>query len=514
MKLIGRAASAFVVFLLLSCATKNPLPENLRTVDKFDIIIRNGLVVDGSGNPGYAASIIVQADTIAYIGELDSARTASLVIDAGGKVVSPGFIDAHAHGDPLQTPEFFNFLSQGVTTICLGQDGSSDGIGRFAEWLDQVDSVQPALNIVPFTGHGTLRMTISAPFDSAVSQADMALMTGELETQLKLGSFGLSMGLEYVPGRYSAAGELQELAKLVGSYDGVLMAHVRNEDDDQLKSSLDEFLGLGQWAPVHVSHLKSVYGKGTERGNEIIEMLSAYSLKGYRVSADVYPYTASFTGIGIVFPDWAIPPANFAKVKKERRAELEEFLRNKIAQRNGPAATLFGTPPYAGKTLADLERDLGKQFEDILIDDIGPRGASAAYFVMDDTLQLTLLRSDMVVVSSDGSPGMRHPRGYGSFGKMIETYTEQQKAFSIEQVVNKMSGKTADILGLTDRGLIKVGYKADLAIFDPATVRVKADFEHPHHLTQGMDYVLVNGKPARERGEFVEQRNGVLLRRN
>ncbi|MEQ8534553.1 MAG: amidohydrolase family protein, partial [Imperialibacter sp.] len=195
------------------------------------------------------------------------------------------------------------------------------------------------------------------------------------------------------------------------------------------------------------------------------------------------------------------------------RGELEEFLRNKIAQRNGPAATLFGTAPYAGKTLADLEKELGKPFEDILIDDIGPRGASAAYFVMDDSLQVALMKSDYVVVSSDGSPGMRHPRGYGSFGKMIETYTVQGDYFTLEEVVHKMSGQTAEIIGLNDRGLLKVGYKADVTIFDPENVKVKADFQHPHHLTEGFDFVLVNGKLARSNGEFVESRNGKLLRR-
>ncbi|MEQ9098417.1 MAG: amidohydrolase family protein [Imperialibacter sp.] len=503
----------FACAALSSCATRSPLPENLRELYKFDVIIRNGLVVDGSGKPGYPASVIIQSDTIAFIGEVDSTSTATLEIDANGKVVAPGFIDAHAHGDPIKTPQFYNFLAQGVTTICLGQDGSSDSKGEFGAWQASVDSVRPALNIAPFTGHGSLRVEIEAPFEEEISEADMAVMAEELDHQLRLGSFGLTMGLEYVPGRYSGEKELQALAKIVGSYQGVLMAHIRNEDNDKLEASLDEFLGLGQWAQVHVSHLKSVYGEGTKRAVEITSILAKYESLGYRVSADVYPYMASFTGIGIVFPDWAIPPANFNLVKKARRGELEEFLRNKIAQRNGPAATLFGTAPYAGKTLADLEKELGKPFEDILIDDIGPRGASAAYFVMDDSLQVALMKSDYVVVSSDGSPGMRHPRGYGSFGKMIEAYTVQSNYFTIEQVIHKMSGQTAEIIGLKGRGLLKVGYKADVAIFDPAKIKVKADFQHPHHLTEGFDFVLVNGKLARSNGEFVESRNGKLLRR-
>lgn len=498
---------------LFSCTSRPRLPENLRSITSFDVIIRNGQVVDGTRSAPYPATIIIQADTIAYIGELDTARRATLEIDAKGKVVTPGFIDPHAHGNPLSTPQFFNNLAQGVTTICLGQDGSSDGVGRFGAWLASVDSIKPAVNIVPFTGHGSLRMAAGSPFDETLSEADLRIMTEELKSQLELGSFGLSMGLEYVPGRYSGKTELEVLAEVTGTHGGMLMAHIRNEDDDQLKNSLDEFLGLGKWAPVHVSHLKSVYGKGAQRASEILTILSEYQQKGYRVSADVYPYMASFTGIGIVFPEWALPPADFSKVKKERRAELRDFLSRKIAQRNGPQATLLGTAPYAGKSLADLEQELGKPFEDILIDDIGPRGASAAYFVMDDSLQIALLKSDRVVVSSDGSPGMRHPRGYGSFAKMIETYTVGDGYFSLEQIVHKMSGQTAAILGLKDRGLLAVGLKADVAIFNPALVRVKADFEHPHHLAEGFDAVLVNGKPARLNGEFLEERNGEVLRR-
>jgi N-acyl-D-amino-acid deacylase len=498
---------------MLACSPEPSLPKNLQEIEKFDVVIRNGRVIDGSGSPGYLASIIIQADTVAYIGQLDSTRTATLEIDASGKVVTPGFIDAHAHGDPIKTPQFYNFVAQGVTTICLGQDGSSDSKGEFGKWQASVDSVKPALNIAPFTGHGSLRMEIETPFEVEISETDLAMMSDELDHQLQLGSFGLTMGLEYVPGRYSGEKELQALAKIVGNYQGVLMAHIRNEDNDKLEASLDEFLSLGEWAPVHVSHLKSVYGEGAKRAVEITSILAKYESLGYRVSADVYPYMASFTGIGIVFPDWAIPPANFNLVKKARRGELEGFLRNKIAQRNGPAATLFGTAPYAGKTLADLEKELGKPFEDILIDDIGPRGASAAYFVMDDSLQVALMKSDYVVVSSDGSPGMRHPRGYGSFGKMIETYTVQGEYFTLEQVVHKMSGQTAEIIGLKDRGLLKVGYKADVSIFDPTKIKVRADFQHPHHLTEGLDFVLVNGKLARSNGEFVEERNGSLLRR-
>ena len=491
--------------------TRSTLPENLKNIKTFDVIVKNGFVVDGTGEASYQADIIVQADTIAFIGQLPANATAASVIDAAGKVVSPGFIDAHAHGNPIRTPEFFNFLAQGITTICLGQDGFSSGTGQFTRWKDSVSQVVPAVNIAPFTGHGSLRMILSSPYSAVLSDTSLALMNKELQSQLSAGSFGLTFGLEYVPGKYAGEKELSTLAGNVGRHGGVLMAHMRNEDDNALKNSLEEYLGLGKWAPVHVSHLKSVYGIGTARAKEVLSVLDQFRRKGYTITADVYPYTASFTGIGIVFPDWALPPADYEGVTAKRRNELRDFLNNKVEQRNGPQATLIGTAPYAGKTLADLEKEFSKPYADILIDDIGPQGASAAYFVMDDALQTELLKNEFVVVSTDGSPGMRHPRGYGSFGKIIEEYAVQNKYFTIEQAVRKMSGQTAEIIGLTDRGLLKVGYKADLLVFDPAKVKVKADFEHPHYLTEGFDHVLVNGRAARLNGEFLEDRNGRVL---
>lgn len=483
----------------------------MKDITQYDVIIRNGLVVDGTGTAGYTADIIIQADTIAFIGSVPADAKAATAIDATGKIVSPGFIDAHAHGDPLRTPEFYNFLAQGVTTICLGQDGFSSGLGHFSEWKDSISTVVPSVNIAPFTGHGSLRMLLPDPYVTELADTALALMKKELASQLAAGSFGLSLGLEYVPGKYAGVKELQALAEIVGENSGILMAHMRNEDDDQIHSSLNEYLSLGQWAPVHVSHLKSVYGNGTARADEILTELDDFRSRGYRVTADVYPYTASFTGIGIIFPDWALPPANFEEVKADRRSELRDFLNSKVKQRNGPEATLLGTPPYAGKTLADLEKEMNKPFADILIDDIGPQGASAAYFVMDDSLQTELLRNEWVVVSTDASPGMRHPRGYGSFGKIIESYAVQQKIFSIEEAVYKMSGQTAEIVGLANRGMLKMGYKADVLVFDPQQVRVKATFERPHHLTEGIEAVLVNGNAARIDGEFVEGRYGEVL---
>jgi N-acyl-D-amino-acid deacylase len=237
--------------------------------------------------------------------------------------------------------------------------------------------------------------------------------------------------------------------------------------------------------------------------------------QGIYVTADIYPYTASYTGIGIVFPDWAKPPYRYEGVVKSRRDDLAAYLRKRVNLRNGPSATLFGTPPWAGKTLAQVAAELDKPFEDVLIDDIGPNGASAAYFVMDQELQDRLLIDPYVMICSDGSPTMRHPRGYGSFAKVIRYYVQEAKLLKLEVAIHKMTGLPAATIGLLEqkRGLLKVGFAADILVFNPDDVIDRATFENPHELSEGFEWVIVNGVPVRADGEFTGKRGGEMLRK-
>ena len=501
-----------LVSTLFSCTSEDTFQKLIGIKgSSFDILITNGNLLNGLDTLPYQADILIRNDSILFIGEVDTSRiVAEQLIDATGKYITPGFIDTHAHGNPLKKPDFENFLAMGVTTICLGQDGGSPDDENIRTWMHAVDSIGTGVNIAMFVGHGTLRELSGVGYKPDPEPQEQSRMEELLADALKAGCFGMTTGLEYTPGTYAVEEELAALARIVGANGGLIMSHVRNEDNDAIEASIMELVHQGQYCNVHVSHLKVVYGKGEERAEEILSLLEGARRESeYRVTADIYPYTASYTGIGIVFPQWAKPPNDYEQVKQQRKQELLAFLRQKISARNGPGATLFGTAPYAGKTLAEVASEQARPFEEVLLD-IGPEGASGAYFVMDEALQGQLLEDPQVMICSDGSPTMHHPRGYGSFPKIIEQYVFREQRLSLPEAVRKMCSLPAQTLGLSDRGVIREGYHADLLVFDPEKVRAQATYSDPHQLGEGMDWVIVNGKVAFRDGQMVDRAGRVL----
>ena len=482
----------------------------------YDSLIFGGIVIDGTGTPGKKVDLLIRGDRIVAIGRIDTTQiTVKEHIDVRGRVVTPGFIDIHAHGNPTRTPEFQNFTTMGITTIVLGQDGSSPG--NISEWMKQVEEARPALNIATLIGHGTVRNQAEVKLNPNPSSQDLQNMTRLVEQGLEAGCFGLSTGLEYQPGSLANMEELVSIALPVGEHGSIVQSHLRSEDDDVVQASIAELIDQGERGKcaVHVSHIKVVYGRGVGRAEDILSQMDEARRKGIHITADFYPYTASYTGIGIVFPDWVKPPHNYAEVMGSRRTELSEYLRRRVNQRNGPESTLFGTGSWAGRTLSQIAEDLGKPFEDVLMDDIGPRGAGAAYFVMDQELQDRLIVDPHVMICSDGSPTMRHPRGYGAFAKVIRYYVRETQMLSLEEAIHKMTGLPAETMGLVDmkRGLLKPGFYADVLVFDPDQVYDKATYENPHQLAEGFDWIIVNGTVVRAEGRFTGSRGGMVLRR-
>lgn len=474
----------------------------------YDLLIHGGRLIDGSGEPARSADLLVRDGRIAFIGVVGPDTVAVRErFDATGLVVTPGFIDAHAHGDPVRNPAFHNFLAMGVTTIVLGQDGSSPEVARLPARLSAVDSAGPGANVAFLVGHNTIRRESGIGFGDPGPE-ELVRMSELVVDGLSAGAYGLSTGLEYDPGSRSGIAELGVIAEPVAEVGAVVSSHMRSEDAGQVTAALAELIEQGRrsGARVHVSHLKIVLEDDTTAARRLLDSMTSARAEGIEVTADVYPYTASFTGLSILFPEWSRPPNEYAAVVRERRAELAEHLRLRVESRNGPEATLFGTGPHAGHTLADVADGRNLPFEEILIE-LGPEGASAAYFVMDERVMRTLLADSFVVVSSDGSPTMLHPRGYGSFARVIGTLVHSDSLISLEEAVRTMSGATAAIYRLDDpvisdppRGLLREGFAADILAFDPAEVRDVADFEEPHRLSEGIRGVWVNGSPAWRNG--------------
>lgn len=477
-----------------------------------DVLIRGGSVVDGSGAAPVRADVVVEGGRIVHVGAVDAAVTAAETIDATGRFVAPGFIDAHSHADPAGRND--NLVAQGVTTACVGQDGKSPTELGIAVWARNVEQKGPVVNLAPFVGHASVRVAAGVGVRTP-SAGQLARMVALVSEAMDDGAFGLSTGLEYAPGRFAKVDELVALARPVADHDGVVMSHLRSEDDRAIDAALDELLEQGRRAKarVHVSHIKVVEGHGAERADRLLERLAKARAEGVSVTADIYPYAASYTGVDILFPDWAKPAISLGDAKKRRLDELRAWLRRRVTERNGPEATVFGTPPWAGKTLAAVARDLGKPFEDALIDDVAPAGASAAYFVMDEALQARLLLDPHVMIGTDGATGSAHPRAYGTFARVLATAVARDKSLTVEEAVRKMTSLPARTLGLEgERGRLAPGLAADLVVFELARVRDVATFENPQRLAEGFDAVLVNGVAVKRGGRFTQARPGKVLR--
>lgn len=517
--------------LALSLSATGAVAASTQT---YDLWIRNGTVVDGTGGKRLQADVLISGDTIVHVGAVDAASVqAHRTIDARGKIVTPGYIDLHAHGDPL-TGSFSTFLAQGITTVVMGQDGGTASYERSAEpsmaawraasgtaaeakspvtlaqWMRRVDAHGSEVNVATLSGHGSLRMIAGVGNAPEPTPAQMKDMKEILQADLAAGAFGMSFGLEYPPGRYSGIAETKALGDMVGRSGGVVMSHMRSEDFDKVGAAIDELLQID--AHVHVSHLKIVAGQRAEEANAVLQQLARARASGKVVTADVYPYLASASTLHFLYPEWARGEAQYNEAVKNRRAELEAHLRKRVEERNGPNAILFVDGPYGGKRLGELARQLGKPYEKVIIDDIGFDGPAQAHFLMSAAVQDVFLAADHVGICTDGSPQLEHPRSADSFVKVIEDHVGAPPKMSLERAIYKMSGLGAEIVGLRDRGVIAAGRKADVVVLSLERLRGRATWTDTMLPPSGVDVIVVNGGIAYENGKVAASRGKVLRR--
>lgn len=513
---VNRLMNVLVLSAALCVST-----ANVRADDLYDLWIKGGLVHEGSGAAPVKADVLIRGDRIVHVGAVGSVA-AKRVIDARGKIVAPGFIDTHSHGDPLIDASFENFALQGVTSVLLGQDGASPGFGEdepdeqrksLPQWLKAMEQARLQTNVATLIGHGTLRWQSGVGLAVQPSVAQMQTMQALLREGLEAGAFGLSSGLEYAPGRYAQREELTTLAKTAGERGGLVVSHMRSEDSDKVMDALDELLAQGAHARVHVSHLKIVFASEAAEGDRVLAALDAARARGVQVTADAYPYLAGYGDLSLVYPPWAKTKEEWQKALANDRPRLETYLRERIALRGGPQAILLAEAPYTNQTLAQVAERLKQPAEEVVIDVMGYGGPSAAHFNMREDVQDRFLKWQHASIATDGGPTLRHPRSWGTYPKALATLVRERKVLSMQEAIHKMTSLPASIIGVAQRGALREGFHADVVVFTPEAVRDRATWEQFAQAPVGVGHVIVNGCVQVENSRMTQNACGRLLRR-
>lgn len=524
----------------------------------YQLLIRNSRIADGTGGPAYQADVAVRDGKIAKIAP-EIHEEAELVIDGTGLVTAPGFIDIHSHSDTyfLVDDRGESRIYQGVTSELSGQcgntiypcpAGSMDWIRRFAgsqvreyasssfsEFLGKVkrDGKRMGTNLIPLIGHGALRGGVMGYENRKASPEELELMRELLDADMKAGAWGLSLGLGYTPGVSSDRDELCALGEIVAAYGGIVTSHMRDQGLGT-PDSLDEMFEINRrtGAHVHIAHFKASGRKAWGNAQKYADLVHEAQKAGIHVTADVYPYTASSSGITNSFPKWSIQGGKQVAVEilkdPERRGvlmeELEAVFCDAAAGESLYVVTTGGRCPEAdGKTIRQLAEELGISMAEaaakVAVDT--DAGAICISFAMCEEDVETMLRQNDFSIGSDGSSlsldpeknqGKPHPRNYGTFPRFLRLARE--KGFcSMETAVRRITGQPAEYIGLRDRGFIKEGMIADLTVFDPEKVSDKATYENPFQKPEGILHVFMEGEPALLYGKQTENRLGKFILR-
>ena len=509
------------------------MPASGQGGQSYDLVIRNARIIDGTGSPWYRGEIAVRGDTIALVAPKITANAAR-EIDARGLVVAPGFIDIHTHARRgiFEVPTADNYVRQGVTTLIEGPDGGSPV--PLAPFLAKVAATRITPNFAMFIGQGSVRSEVMGEVDRPATPAELEKMRALVREGMEQGALGLSSGLFYVPGNFTPTEEVIDLARIAGEMGGIYISHMRDEAKGLLES-VRETIAIGERGklPTQITHHK-VVGKAYWGGSvQTLRMVDEARARGVDATIDQYPYTASATSIGAaLLPQWANEggrestlkrlkdPATRAKIK----AETVRIIRDERGggdPKNVQVSNCQFDPSLAGKNLAQITQGRGaavsiENAAETALWIVEQGGCGGIFHAIGEEDLQRILVHPATMIGSDGEipifgRASPHPRSYGTFARVLGLYVRDKKLLSLETAVQKMSAFPAQRLGLSDRGVLRAGLKADIVIFDPATIRDLATFEKPHAYAEGVMTVIINGQVAFEGGKMTAARPGRIL---
>ena len=548
----------FILILVPIIPTKSAIQRN-----RYDVLIKNGRIVDGSGRPGYVADLAIKGDRIVDIGKLTNA-TANRVIDARGLIVAPGFIDMLGQSETylLIDPRAMSKVMMGVTTEVTGEGESiapinqrqikeqEDFLKRFNltidwqtldEYFKRLERQGSGVNLATFVGATQVREYVIGFDDRPPTAAELEQMKKLVAQAMNDGALGLSTSLQYVPARFAKTDELVELAKVAHQFGGIYATHQRSEAN-ALDESLAEVFEIARRAqiPAEIWHLKTAYKKNWGRMPEVLNKIRKARAQGLDISADIYPYIAGSTSLSACLPPWALEGGVEKVVARLRDAQTRERLKREISSdardweniylgSGGPSGVLVSAvvnrelDAMQGKRISEIAEEQKKDPLDALFDLLLADHAqtSAIYFMMSEADMNAAMRAPFVSFCTDSGAratdgplagSKSHPRGWGSYPRILGRYVREQKLLSLESAVHKMTGGPAARVGIRDRGLLKSGLFADITIFDPARVIDRATFEMPNQYPEGIQYVLVNGQIEVDAGQRTPALAGRVVR--
>ncbi len=529
---------SLIVFVLLSFSGVSI--RSAATAPEFDLVITNGHIVDGTGNPWFEGDLAIKDGRIADIGRIAAERGAR-VIDARGRIVAPGFIDVHAHieGGASTTgieklPTADNYLQMGVTSVITGNCGNSTL--QLGEWFSKLEKTGVSENIGTLIGHNTVRRAaMNGEYDRPPSTEEAARMQMLVEQAMRDGAVGLSTGLIYVPGTYAKTNEILELAKVAARYGGLYSTHMRDEGLS-VEQAIRESLEIGKQAncPVEISHFKVAAKKVWDNSTRTLKLIEEARAQGQQVTIDQYLYTASSTLLsGYIFPKWLFDGGREKTKERLRDQETRKRVKREMieeANRLGfqdmsfeQVANYLPNPVFNGKRISEvtkLARNKTGIEEEVeqMMDMLMEYDASMVFHMMADVDVERIFRQPFTMVAADGwvidaaSPSIPHPRSFGNNVRALGVYVREKKLVSLEEGIRKMTSLPAQTFKLWERGLLRPGMAADIVIFDEKTITDRATFQQPKQYPVGIDYVLVNGQVVIEKGKHTGARPGQILR--